>query len=185
MVGSLPCLGGAEEAALLASVRQGGEPRRAAFAVVYRNLREPILALGLHLTGRLTDAEDVLQETFLLVYRALPGFRGEARLSTWVFQIALRVGLQLRGRRRNHAEVDPETPAPRDTEAALIARDEAARLRAAVADLPAEHRAVLALFAVEGLGHRAIAEVLGVPEGTVWSRLHTARRRLGEVMGRR
>jgi RNA polymerase sigma-70 factor (ECF subfamily) len=50
--------------------------------------------------------------------------------------------------------------------------------------LPAEHRAVLSLFALEGLSHREVADVLGVPEGTIWSRLHAARRRLSELMGR-
>lgn len=174
----------AEEAALLAAVRGGGEQRRIAFSTLYRALRGSVLSFGLHLTGRPADAEDVLQETFLQVYRGLANFRGDSRISTWVFQIALRAGLQVRARRRDHAAVDPETPMPQDTEAAILARDQASRLRAAVADLPADHRAVLALFAVEGLGHRAIAEVLGIPEGTVWSRLHTARRRLAEVVGR-
>jgi RNA polymerase sigma-70 factor (ECF subfamily) len=174
----------AEEAALLAAVREGGEARRVAFTALYHALRGPVLSLGLHLTGRPADAEDVLQETFLQVHRGLAGFRGDSRVSTWVFQIALRAGLQIRARRRDHAELDPETPLPRDTEAALLARDQASRLRAAVADLPPDQRAVLALFAVEGLGHSAIAEVLGIPEGTVWSRLHTARRRLAEVVGR-
>jgi len=179
-----PTLEEAEEASLLVAVREGGEPRRVAFTALYRALRGSVLSLALHLTGRPADAEDVLQETFLQVHRGLGAFRGDSRVSTWVFQIALRAGLQTRARRRDHAEVDPETPLPRDTEAALVARDQAARLRAAVADLPADHRAVLALFAVEGLGHRAIAEVLGIPQGTVWSRLHTARRRLAEVVGR-
>jgi RNA polymerase sigma-70 factor (ECF subfamily) len=57
-------------------------------------------------------------------------------------------------------------------------RDEAARALAALARLPAGPRAVLSLFAVEGLSHREIADILGVPEGTVWSRLHAARRML-------
>jgi RNA polymerase sigma-70 factor (ECF subfamily) len=64
----------------------------------------------------------------------------------------------------------------------MAARDEARRVHAAMLRLPAEHRAVLSLLALEGLSHREVAEVLGVPEGTVWSRLHAARRRLSEVL---
>lgn len=52
-----------------------------------------------------------------------------------------------------------------------------------MARLPAELRAVLSLFALEGMKHREIAEVLGIPEGTVWSRLHRARKRLQEELG--
>lgn len=50
------------------------------------------------------------------------------------------------------------------------------------ASLPAQHRVVLALFALEGLSHRDIADTLGIPEGTVWSRLHTARKTLAEKL---
>lgn len=69
------------------------------------------------------------------------------------------------------------------TEAELLARDEARRTLAALQQLTADHRAVLSLFALEGLSHREVAEVLGVPEGTIWSRLHGARKRLAELMG--
>lgn len=142
-----------------------------------------MLALCLHLAGRRADAEDALQETFLAVHRGLPRFRGEARLSTWVYRIAVRAALRARARRRDGAPVDPETPGG-GGEAALQARLEARRLAEAFSRLPAEHRVVISLFALEGLTHRQIAEVLGVPEGTVWSRLHGARRRLAEELGR-
>jgi RNA polymerase sigma-70 factor, ECF subfamily len=65
----------------------------------------------------------------------------------------------------------------------MRARLDARRLAAALARLPAEQRAVLSLFALDGLGHREIAEILGVPEGTVWSRLHGARKRLAAELG--
>jgi RNA polymerase sigma-70 factor (ECF subfamily) len=64
----------------------------------------------------------------------------------------------------------------------MATRDRARKAAAAVARLPAEPRAVLSLFAIEGLSHREIADILGVPEGTVWSRLHAARRALLEVV---
>jgi RNA polymerase sigma-70 factor (ECF subfamily) len=181
---AFPQLDDGTEAAVLAGVRQGWAGRGVAFEVLFRALRLPVLELCLHITGRRSDAEDALQETFLAVHRALPAFRGEAGLSTWVFRIALRAALLLRARRRDHAEVDPETPAPGGGEAALVAREEARRVHAALGELSAEHRSVLALFALEGLDHAAIAEILGVPEGTVWSRLHAARARLRELLER-
>lgn len=176
-------LDAAREAELLAQARGRGAEREAAFEALFRALREPVLALCLHLAGRRADAEDALQETFLAVHRALPRFRGEARLSTWVYRIAVRAALRVRARRRDGPAVDPETPGGGGA-ADLEARLEARRLQEAMARLPVEHRLVLSLFALEGLSHRHIAEVLGVPEGTVWSRLHAARRRLSEEMGR-
>ena len=72
-----------------------------------------------------------------------------------------------------------ESPRPDDRAAAL---EEAARLHSAMEQLSEEQRAVVALFAVEGLSHEQIAEVLGVPTGTIWSRLHVARKKLSEAM---
>jgi RNA polymerase sigma-70 factor (ECF subfamily) len=97
--------------------------------------------------------------------------------------VAVRAALRLRARRR---EVLAEAADDRGTggEAALADRDEARRTLAALQRLGAEDRAVVSLFAVDGLSHREIAEILGVPEGTVWSRLHAARRRLAEALGR-
>ena len=148
------------------------------FEQVFASLREKVFALCLHLTGNRHDAEDALQETFLAVHRALPSFRGEAQVSTWVFRIALRTALHLRTRRREEpTPVDTEL-AGADVERALEARAEARRLARSFATLAPEQQVVLSLFAVDGLGHREIADVLGIPEGTVWSRLHVARKRL-------
>ena len=166
------------EARLLADVRAGSTRRTDAVAEVFRAFREPVLALCLHLTGgRRADAEDVLQEVFLAVHRALPHFRGEAKLSTWIYRIAVRASLEHRARRRTTEALDPELPGPSE-EAGLVARDRARRLLLAMERLSVEHRTVLSLFAVEELSHQEIAEILGVPEGTVWSRLNAARKQL-------
>ena len=182
MARSFPALDESAEAALWAGARSGPSARRQAFDGLFRALREPVLALCLHLTGRRSDAEDALQETFLSAYRALPFFRGEARFSTWVYRIALRAALRVRSRRRPGEQLHDEIPGG-GGEAAMAARDEVRQVAAAMARLPAEQRAVLSLFAVEGLSHAQIAQVLGVPEGTIWSRLHAARKRLAAEMG--
>jgi RNA polymerase sigma-70 factor (ECF subfamily) len=179
---TFPALDAAAEADLLARARAGAG-REAAFDTLFRALREPVLALCLHVAGNRGDAEDAVQEVFLAVHRALPRFRGEARLTTWIWRIAIRAALRAKARRRASEPLDPELPGG-GGEDAMASRDEARRLAAAMARLPAEHRTVLSLFTIEGLGHRAIADILGIPEGTVWSRLHVARKRLAAELGR-
>ena len=92
----------------------------------------------------------------------------------------------MRARRRGAASSDDgaQALAPGGGEAAMVAHVEARRVAAALDRLPAERRAVLSLFALGGLGHREIAGIFGVPEGTVWSRLHAARRQLAGEIGR-
>jgi RNA polymerase sigma-70 factor (ECF subfamily) len=170
------------EARILADVRGAPARRDAAVSEVFRAFREPVLALCLHLTGRRADAEDVLQEVFLSVHRALPLFRGESRLSTWIYRIAVRASLEHRSRRRLTESLDPDMAGPSE-EDGHVARDRARRLLAAMERLSVEHRTALSLFAVEGLSHKEISDILGVPEGTVWSRLNAARKRVSEEMG--
>jgi RNA polymerase sigma-70 factor, ECF subfamily len=179
-VARLPQLDEAAESAIVAEAKGEVTSREAAFGKLFRTLREPVLGLCLHVTGRRADAEDALQEVFLAVYRALPGFRGDARLTTWIYRIALRASIRAKARRpAGQAVVDPELPG-NDAEAQMATREKARQLMTAMQKLSAEQRAVLSLFAIEGLSHREIALVLGVPEGTIWSRLHKARRRLAE-----
>ncbi len=154
------------------------------FDVVYAEHRARVFALCLHLLRDRSEAEDALQECFLDVSRGLKGFRGEAQLSTWIYRIAIRAAFRTGARR-------PAPSAPLDDAHAAggpapdeiaVARQELGRLKRALEQLGAEQRVVLSLFAVEGLGHQEIAAVLGVPVGTVWSRLHGARKRLAELM---
>ena len=177
------------ELALCAQARTGSPAeRQQAFEQIFRALREQVFALCLHLTGSRAEAEDALQECFLAVHRALGSFRGDARLATWVYRIAVRAALSVKARRRaQHTSIDEAiaTPAPGDDpETQAAARQDMRRVLAALARLPEEHRLVLSLFAVDGLDHAQITEIVGVPPGTVWSRLHVARKRLGALMAR-
>lgn len=174
------------EAALLAAIRGTSHTeRQAAFQSLFEAFHRPLLGLCTHLTADRAEAEDALQETFLALHKALPGFRGEAQLSTWVYRIALRTALHVRARRtRNTTSLDEQSPAlavPDEgpgPDRLAAARQESARLARAMDTLSAEHRAVLSLFAVEGLSHAEVAATLGIPLGTVWSRLHLARKKL-------
>lgn len=175
-------LDAAADAALLARFRAGGASRVAAFDELFAALSEQVFAVCLHVTGNAADADDALQETFLAVHSALAKFRGESRISTWVHRIAIRAAIRVRARRRPaddvHA-VDPPSRAPDP----VLAGELAERVAAAMERLSAEHRVVISLFAVDELKHAEIAEILGIPEGTVWSRLHAARKALAAHLG--
>jgi RNA polymerase sigma-70 factor (ECF subfamily) len=152
------------------------------FATVFEQTREQVFAFALRITGNRALAEDVTQETFLEVHRGLAQFRGEAQVSTWVLRIALRVALRAKCLHRRTRTLERADAPSFTLDDALIARLDATRVNEAMLQLTLEHRTVLALFAVEGLSHQAIAETLGIPEGTVWSRLHQARKRLNECL---
>jgi RNA polymerase sigma-70 factor (ECF subfamily) len=177
----LPKLDPVAEAALLERARRGGRDLDAVVGELFRTYREPLLTLSVHVVGDRAEAEDVVQQVFVSVQRALPLFRGEARIATWLYRIAIRAALASRAARREAEPLDDALPGA-SAEASLLARDEALRVAEAMRKLPVEHRTVLSLFAIEGLSHREIADVLGVPEGTVWSRLANARRKLGEAL---
>jgi RNA polymerase sigma-70 factor (ECF subfamily) len=126
------------------------------------------------------DIDDAVQEVFLIAHRR-GGFEvGAAQPTTWLAEIALRVASGLRRTRRRHPEdgaADPETPseAPTPFEAAAAAQ-ELDRVQRALETLSLDHRAVFVLYEIEGEPCEAIAAGLGVPVGTVYSRLHAARR---------
>lgn len=149
------------------------------FDALFAELRAPVYKLCYRMLGDRHEAEDAVQETFLAVYRGLPGFRGEASPRTWVYRIALRCALKVRAHRPPPAgALDDAAEPARAPDAELDAREEARRLQAALAALPAEHRAVLSLSTLEGVAHQEIAAILGIPAGTVGSRLHAARKKL-------
>jgi RNA polymerase sigma-70 factor (ECF subfamily) len=178
-----PTLDDAAEAAVVERARTAGASRDDALAELFRLYRVAVLTLCVHIIGDATEAEDVVQQVFLSVHRALPLFRGESRLSTWIYRIALRAAIAARSKRRTFEPLAEQAHlrAP-SAEDELQLRDEARRVAAAMDRLTIDHRVVLSLFAIDGLSHREIAEVLGVPEGTVWSRLSAARRRLNEEL---
>jgi RNA polymerase sigma-70 factor (ECF subfamily) len=171
---------GLDEGALVRGLRERSVDRDAAFAQVVRHYRTQVFVICRHLTRSRADAEDATQEVLLALLRALPSFRGESSLGTFIHRIAVRVAIKQRSRSQRHSSLRVEPPPP---QAPLESRPDHERLWNAMDQLSLEHRTVLALFAIDGLGHREIAASLGVPEGTVWSRLHLARKRLAALLG--
>jgi RNA polymerase sigma-70 factor, ECF subfamily len=170
-----------ELAARFRAARAG--ERSAVFQEIFQSHRDQVFALCCRLCGSTPLAEDAVQETFVEVYKGLPLFRGEASLATWIYRVAMRAALRLRARARRaqHAPIDA-APVASDPEAALAARDDVRAVQSALEALPAEQRVVVALFSIDGLSHGQIAAILGVPEGTVWSRLHKGRKALAAAL---
>lgn len=134
--------------------------------------------LGIHVA----DLEDALQDVFVVVHRRLATFDGSSRLSTWLFGICLRVASQYRRkahRRRERGVVDlermPSEGEGNAPEAAMLAREAERRLEQVLDALEPGRRAVFVMFEVESIGCAEIAEQLGLPLGTVYSRLGAAR----------
>lgn len=142
---------------------------------------------GLRMCGNEDDAREVLQETLLSAFRNLASFRGDARLSTWLFQIARSFCLKQRrlrdGEPSQHEHLESEEVRHLAQNAAPIDEATHARmvgevLQAAVASLALEFREAVVLRDVEGLDTREAAEIAGVDEGAFKSRLHRARLQL-------
>lgn len=164
-----------------------------AWAELYR-LHAPRVARFLGRLNRGGDGlDDLVQEVFVTVLTALPRFRGEARLGTWILGIAARVAAHHRrgeARRRLRFLVVADPPEDQGwpggseggAEARAEARAELAVVEDALATLPQDQRATWILAEVEGLEACEVAAALGIPEGTVRSRLFHVRRRLLEAL---
>jgi RNA polymerase sigma-70 factor (ECF subfamily) len=131
--------------------------------------------------GDRAEAEEVAQEVFLRVHRSIGEFRGDAKLSTWLYTIASRLclnRLDAPDRRFGRAseEALDRVPSPEPPTGADLERTELeTALHQAIAALPEDRRIVVVLRDLEGLAYEEIARVLGVELGTVRSRLHRAR----------
>jgi RNA polymerase sigma-70 factor (ECF subfamily) len=129
-----------------------------------------------------TDAEDVAQEAFVRAYRRFRSLRDRERFRPWLVRTTWRLALDWkRGQKRRDRREDGMArvaPPVGDAERDAVARDRSVRLWAAIDELPDKYRLVIVLSAIEGHGIREVGALLGLPDGTVKSRLFEARRRL-------
>jgi RNA polymerase sigma-70 factor, ECF subfamily len=153
---------------------------RAELDLLYRDHADFVWRNLQHLGVRDSDLEDLMQEVFVTVHRKLSTFRRDSKFTTWLFGICLR--LVLRHRRRAYfrwerptaeppEQTDDQTPEDR-----YSARQADAQLELLLCRLSPERRATFMLFEIEGASCAEIAELSGVPVGTVYSRLHAARK---------
>ena len=160
-----------------------------AFGELVRRWERRIFALTYGMLGREEDARDATQETFLAAFRNLRGFRGEAKVSSWLHRIAVNqcISRQRRAKVRSESalEDDPENAAssfaaPLSHSPAHVAegRQETLAVRRAINSLPVELRQVVVMKEFEELTFREIADALDLPLSTVKSRLYTALKQL-------
>lgn len=168
------------------AIRRGGSAtRREEFARVVRSHDRGLRTLAYRLLGDRDQMDDVLQEAYLRAYKALPSFRDEAATATWLYRITYNVCMdRLRAHRRAAASFGPlgsledmaehgVEPRSQDDPAATVERR--GDMDAALAGLRPDHRAAVLLVDALGYDYSTAADILGVKEGTIASRLHTAR----------
>jgi len=170
---------------------QSGDER--AFEDLVRRHERRVFRLLLRMLGTREEAEDVTQEAFLSLHRHGHRFRREARFSTFVYRVAANAALNRRrtlGRNRNRVDelrvrqqAGFDLPSgPRDPEDAAVGSEAQVRVQEALLDLPPDLRVAVVLYDIEGQSYREVAGVLGIPEGTVKSRIHRARSALRESL---
>lgn len=177
---------------LLLKKAQRGDPD--AFEQLMTPLEGLIWRVCWHYTGDRENASDCGQEAMIRIWKSLDKYRGECAFESWVYRIAANCCLDLLRKQKRDRSVpiepmreqgfDPPDPG-RGTEEAVLAAEEQAEIREAVAALPEEQRDALVLTQLEGKSYEEAARLLGVSEGTVKSRVNRARTRLKEWLARR
>lgn len=186
-----------DEHELIARLKKGD---RSAFAEMVEQYSTAIYRIGWRFTNNALDAEDVLQETFIKAYKALPDFEGRSSLATWLYRIAVNESLMtLRKHNPNMVSID-EKVSEDDTDESendlamadwcclpedVLLSDEARKfLDDTVGKLPDSLRSVFILRDIEGLSIRETANTLGLTETNVKTRLLRARMRLRQDLTR-
>jgi RNA polymerase sigma-70 factor (ECF subfamily) len=155
------------------------------FATIYARHGERMKSIAYHHLGNVSDAEDVVQETFLKVHRAASSYNGEAAFTTWLYRILINTCYDLlrkRSRRIREAPIDDLAESR-----AAHAVDDVKRmaLRRLLNELPEQRRAVFALFEIEGLSHAEIAGILDITEGNSKWILFSTKKQLQEQWKKR
>lgn len=165
----------------------------ALFHSLVEDYSQKVFNLALRILGSREEAEEATQDVFVRVWRALPTFRGEAKISTWIWRITTNVCLSRRRKKSSsplsldnllqQGAVDVENDQKNPLQI-TIDQDECFHLREMIAQLPAEEAAAITLFYLEGCDYKEIGEILQLPAGTVAVKLHRGRERLRKLYER-
>jgi len=173
-----------EDGELVARTLEGSPE---AFATLVERYERAVYHLAYRMLHHVEDARDATQEAFFKAFRSLRTFRTGSKFSTWIFAITYHACCDRLARKKHDAshELPDRADPAMGPEQAMIALDEASRLRCAIEALPEKYRAVVTLFHLQGRQYEEIANVLGLPMGTVKTHLFRANeqlRRLLDVM---
>jgi RNA polymerase sigma-70 factor, ECF subfamily len=172
----------------LAGRVKSGDP--SAFETLYHQHAGRLYNLASRMSGGASEAEDLLQEIFLLAYRKVGSYRGDSSLGTWLYRLAMNHCLDMlrsRQTRAGHLTDSMDEPDAAPVAAPVPALSAVSRidLERAIEALPPACRAAFLLHDVEGFGHQEVADILGVTEGTSKSQVHRARLRIRAHLGAR
>lgn len=175
-----------DDVALVSACQVGDQD---AFALLVQRHQRYVFNLVFRMLGEYEEANEVTQETFLAAWQGLPGFRGDARFSTWLYRIAYNCALkQLEQRKRDQAlqlaiqaeQADQCRANNQRVEAEIEAHDRWAVVREYLSNLPAKYRIVLVLRHLQEMTYEEMAEILAMPIGTIKTHLFRARNLLKE-----
>ena len=162
-----------------------------AFEQLYREHSGRLYNLAYRMVGTAADAEELVQEMFLLAYRKLASFKGESAIGTWLYRLGVNLCVDhLRSSRHRQGQATETLDDDRDRGSRLPAMPTTemtltrVALERGIAELPHSYRAAFVLHDVEGFGHGEVGEILGIAEGTSKSLVHKARLRLREYLTR-
>ena len=165
-----------EDSTLLRRVATGD---RAAFRALYDRHADRIFRFAMTIVRRAHLAEEVLQETMVVVWRQAGKFKGASKVSTWILGIARNLAFNLLRKEARGDRLPDETPGESNPAGRV---ERAIHVERAMATLPEHHREVIHLVYYEEMSMREAADVLGIPEGTVKSRMHHARKALAKEL---
>ena len=162
-----------------------------AFEELFRLHRRLVYGLCLRMTQDVAEAEDVTQEVFVLLFRKIGGFRGEASFTTWLHRLTVNQVLMRFRKNKSRREDALEEEELRPHESVRTSSPKASQmidrmtLESAIAKLPPGYRAAFILHDIEGYEHEEVARILGCAVGTSKSQLHKARAGLREMLSAR
>ncbi|MDT7687812.1 MAG: hypothetical protein QOJ70_679 [Acidobacteriota bacterium] len=178
-----------ERAPDFALARRAADGDMEAFEEIFRRQRRLVYGLCLRMTQDVAEAEDVMQEVFVLLLRKVGGYRGEANFTTWLHRLTVnQVLMRFRKNRSRREDALEECESPHSFEAPPAHSPRPAQLidritlERAIAQLPPGYRAAFILHDVEGYEHEEVAQILGCAVGTSKSQLHKARTKLRKIL---
>ena len=183
-----------DESAIIQRCKQGD---LSAFDELVRLYEKQVYNFAYRLAGNYDDANDIAGETFIKVFHAIETFRGDANFSTWLFRVVTNLYLDERKRSKAHMnipldeyidldestvtrQIEDTSPSPQEL---LESKERGDVLQSVIQTLPDYQRAMVLLFHTQGKSYEEIAEIMGLPIGTVKSRLNRARLALRDKLG--
>ncbi|MDO5576116.1 MAG: sigma-70 family RNA polymerase sigma factor [Fibrobacter sp.] len=158
-----------------------------AFRELFHAYREMVYRVVYRFLGDADDVEDAVQQTFIEVHRSLPGYEAKAKLTTWLYRIAINVSIQFLRKKKylnKFDSVDPEIVEDSDGRSSFEDRELKDQVRMALSKLPLKKRIVVILHDLEGITMEEIADIRKIPLGTVKSRLFHGREELKKKLSR-